>query len=397
MLGPQVNLSSIDTTTLGGMLSQLQTAIMVQKFQTQALDLDLPALLGEFQAINSVNQTLMSLCASIGGGLPTGPMRSMAGLAAPFNGGGFQAVCGNNSFQQASDPPAFNGGTFQSFVPNSGPQNQQCWPVDNASPIAYGNARNVSTPRLPVDATGLAGLGALQPALPVPAADSMQALFMGAGLGMLDSSCPPTPVLQALNPRPVEVQESKKRKRGQCEHARQKHQCKKCGGGGICTHGRRKSQCKECGGSAICAHGRQKYQCKECGGSAICKHGRVKYQCKECGGSAICEHARLKHQCKQCGGGGICDHGRRKSQCKTCGGSGICQHGRQKHRCKECGSAAVGVCQHGRKKSLCADCSGAGSQSDQSDQSGKSGQSSGSECEHGLAVSECSTCNVADI
>jgi len=56
-----------------------------------------------------------------------------------------------------------------------------------------------------------------------------------------------------------------------CEHGRQKHTCKECGGASICEHGRRKSQCKECGGASICEHGRRKSQCKECGGSSLCK------------------------------------------------------------------------------------------------------------------------------
>ena len=34
----------------------------------------------------------------------------------------------------------------------------------------------------------------------------------------------------------------------QCEHGRQRSQCKDCGGSGICQHGRRRSRCKECGG-----------------------------------------------------------------------------------------------------------------------------------------------------
>ena len=48
----------------------------------------------------------------------------------------------------------------------------------------------------------------------------------------------------------------------------------------------------------VCEHGKQKHQCKECGGSSICEHGRMKTTCKECGGSSICEHGRRKTTCK---------------------------------------------------------------------------------------------------
>ena len=107
-----------------------------------------------------------------------------------------------------------------------------------------------------------------------------------------------------------------------------------------CEHGRQKHQCKDCGGSSICEHGRQKHQCKECGGSGICTHGRQRHQCKECRGWGICTHGRQKHQCKECGGSGICPHGRQKSTCKECGGSRICPHGREKRTCKDCWSAS---------------------------------------------------------
>ena len=61
---------------------------------------------------------------------------------------------------------------------------------------------------------------------------------------------------------------SKKSRKENCQHGRQKARCKSCGGASICEHGRRKSHCKPCGGSAICEHGRQKSHCKPCGGVA---------------------------------------------------------------------------------------------------------------------------------
>ena len=40
-----------------------------------------------------------------------------------------------------------------------------------------------------------------------------------------------------------------------CEHGRQRHNCKDCGGGGLCEHGRRRTLCKDCGSGSICEHG----------------------------------------------------------------------------------------------------------------------------------------------
>ena len=92
------------------------------------------------------------------------------------------------------------------------------------------------------------------------------------------------------------------KKRRECEHEKQRSQCKECGGSGICEHGRQRSTCKECGGSQICEHGRRRSQCKECGGSGICEHGKRRSDCKECGGSQICEHGKRRSTCKECSG-----------------------------------------------------------------------------------------------
>ncbi len=141
-----------------------------------------------------------------------------------------------------------------------------------------------------------------------------------------------------------------------CQHDRQRHQCKKCGGSSICLHNRVKSHCKECGGSQICEHDRQRSRCKECGGSSICQHGRIKYECKPCGGSGICEHGRQRCRCKECGGSSFCFHNRRKSNCKECGGGSICEHSRSRSQCKECGGSSF--CEHERQRSRCKECGG---------------------------------------
>ena len=36
------------------------------------------------------------------------------------------------------------------------------------------------------------------------------------------------------------------KKKAKCEHGRQRHRCKECGGGSICQHRRVRSVCKEC-------------------------------------------------------------------------------------------------------------------------------------------------------
>ena len=107
----------------------------------------------------------------------------------------------------------------------------------------------------------------------------------------------------------------------------------------MCEHGRERHRCKECGGKGICEHGHRRNTCKECGGKGICEHGRHRYFCKECGGKGICEHGRQRSRCKECGGKGICEHGHRRSRCKECGGKGLCEHGRKRNVCKECGRA----------------------------------------------------------
>ena len=47
-------------------------------------------------------------------------------------------------------------------------------------------------------------------------------------------------------------------------------------------HARQRSQCKECGGASICQHNRQRGKCKECGGGSICQHNRIMSRCKTC-------------------------------------------------------------------------------------------------------------------
>ena len=77
----------------------------------------------------------------------------------------------------------------------------------------------------------------------------------------------------------------KNRVKNQCEHGRDRNNCKVCGGVSICEHSRIRNTCKDCGGSQVCVHDRQRSQCKDCGGSQVCEHGRIRMQCKKCYGS----------------------------------------------------------------------------------------------------------------
>ena len=47
--------------------------------------------------------------------------------------------------------------------------------------------------------------------------------------------------------------------------------------------------CDECRGKQKIAREKNK-----------CEHGRQQHQCKECGGSQICEHQRIRNTCKDC-------------------------------------------------------------------------------------------------
>lgn len=126
----------------------------------------------------------------------------------------------------------------------------------------------------------------------------------------------------------------RKRKPGQCPHARQKDRCKDCGGSAICIHGKQKRFCRACDGSAFCPHGRQKARCKECGGSSICPHGRQKNRCKECGGAGICVHRREKTSCKECKAAVMST----KSSCQGDDDKSImskCQQDKRKNQCQQ--------------------------------------------------------------
>ena len=83
------------------------------------------------------------------------------------------------------------------------------------------------------------------------------------------------------------VAPSSKRRRptfGPCEHGvKPRSRCVKCVG---CEHGRQRHTCKECGGTSVCGHGKLRHRCKECGGASVCAHGRLRYRCKECMGEA---------------------------------------------------------------------------------------------------------------
>ena len=76
--------------------------------------------------------------------------------------------------------------------------------------------------------------------------------------------------------------QAENRRKNKCEHGKQRHQCKECGGSSICEHGKRRNQCKECGGSSICEHNRRKQICQDCGGASICSHKKDRSRCVVC-------------------------------------------------------------------------------------------------------------------
>ena len=168
---------------------------------------------------------------------------------------------------------------------------------------------------------------------------------------------------------------------GYCEHGKQKHHCNDCGTG-LCEHGKNKHQCKNCG-TGYCEHGKRKYECIKCG-TGLCEHGKYKYRCKDCG-CGYCEHGKQKHQCKDCGTG-YCEHGKGKYRCKDCG-NGYCEHGKLKFQCKDCG---IGFCDHGKRKNKCKDCgTGYCNHGKTKNQCNECGTG---RCEHGKIKHQCKEC-----
>ena len=140
-----------------------------------------------------------------------------------------------------------------------------------------------------------------------------------------------------------------------CEHGKQKHRCRDCGGSSFCEHNKRKTYCETCGGSELCIHKKRKARCRECNGTEICIHKKSKYICRECSdGSAYCEHKKNKRFCKECGGSAYCEHKKLKYRCRDCDGSAYCEHKKIKSRCVECNGN--GICIHKKRKDQCIKC-----------------------------------------
>lgn len=140
-----------------------------------------------------------------------------------------------------------------------------------------------------------------------------------------------------------------------CEHGKQKHRCRDCGGSSFCEHNKRKTYCETCGGSELCIHKKRKARCRECNGTEFCIHKKSKYICRECSdGSAYCEHKKIKRLCKECGGNAYCEHKKRKYLCLECDGTAYCEHKKIKLRCIECNGN--GICIHKKRKDQCVMC-----------------------------------------
>ena len=166
----------------------------------------------------------------------------------------------------------------------------------------------------------------------------------------------------------------KKALKPKCPHAREKYDCKDCGGKGICCHNKRQRFCVDCNGSQTCKHKKIKIYCKECSNISKCPHQKTKAYCKICTPSCYCIHNKLikncivckplnfcthlkrKTECKLCSGSSFCIHSINKQNCKTCKGSNICKHNKTKNCCKIC--KASSLCKHKRFISRCKDCKG---------------------------------------
>jgi hypothetical protein len=135
-----------------------------------------------------------------------------------------------------------------------------------------------------------------------------------------------------------------------CQHNKQVHRCRECGGWSICEHDKRRENCRQCGGASICKHSKQRSTCRECRGSSICEHDKQRHLCRKCGGASICEHDKQRHNCKQCRGASICEH----NKCRQCGGASICEHDIRRHSCKQCKGSLI--CEHNKHEKSCREC-----------------------------------------
>jgi len=198
---------------------------------------------------------------------------------------------------------------------------------------------------------------------------------------------------EKLNKKIKEMENKRKKKiyTKKCDHGRQKHQCRDCGGSNFCSHGRIKYTCRDCGNRTNCSHGKIKNNCIDCRGNNICCHGKQKSNCVQCEGSNICCHKKRKDKCVECGGSSICSHGRIRQQCRDCGGGSICSHGKQKHQCIECGGSSI--CSHGKHKYTCHECKGSNICC-HNKQIQKCRECKGSSiCNHGIVRNTCHTCD----
>jgi hypothetical protein len=139
-----------------------------------------------------------------------------------------------------------------------------------------------------------------------------------------------------------------------CQHDKQVHRCRECGGSSICEHGKQRCTCRQCGGASICEHNKRRQNCQQCGGASICEHDKQRHLCLECKGSSICGHDKQQHHCKQCGGSSICDHDKERQYCRECKGASICEHDIRRDTCKQCGGSSI--CVHNKHQWSCREC-----------------------------------------
>ena len=141
-----------------------------------------------------------------------------------------------------------------------------------------------------------------------------------------------------------------------CQHNRVKCKCKDCGSINYCQHNIRKETCKICDGKSICIHDKNKSRCIICSPHLVCFHNKIKSRCKECGSNEYCQHKIQKRICKICNINILCIHNKIKYNCLECGSINFCHHNNYKAFCKLC--KGVGICEHGNNKYNCVECKG---------------------------------------
>ena len=110
-----------------------------------------------------------------------------------------------------------------------------------------------------------------------------------------------------------------------CDHNKQKRNCRVCRPTSFCIHDKLNFSCGECNRSLFCIHDKRKRQCIECCPQAFCIHKKRKLACGECNHSLFCIHNKRKYDCRECNETLLCIHTKLKQYCIICDGSRLCK------------------------------------------------------------------------